>query len=135
MRWLFLFLMLVTSAVAAQPDFAPGQEWSLKNSTMKVVIGRIDTLADGKAAVSISVFDVPSPPNYPVDHPTMSMGHVPMDRDALAASVDSLLATGVAPDTAFEEGYKIWKDANGGVFTLTVQDIVAGLLKMPPPHD
>jgi hypothetical protein len=49
---------------------------------------------------------------------------MPFDKTALAGSVDKLLATGVSPDPGFENGYKQWRDAKGGIFTISVEKVI-----------
>ena len=108
------------------PDFAPGQEWSIKSSfptTAKVVIGRVETFGN-KVCVSISVIDVPIPQGAPGAGGATQIAHMPFDEVALAASVDSLVATGVPPSSQFESGYKQWQDAKGGVFTISVEKAI-----------
>jgi len=46
---------------------------------------------------------------------------MPFEESAFAAAVDRLLITGVSPAPNFESGYQNWKDAKGGVFTVSVE--------------
>jgi hypothetical protein len=114
------------AALAQPPDLAVGQEWSVKGTTAKAVIGRIEPYGGGKTAVSISLLDVPT------DHGPILMAHAPFDKPALVASLDQLLATGVTLPSAFEQGYQTWKSANGGVFTLSVAQVIALVLQSLP---
>jgi len=100
-------------ANASPPDLAVGQEWSAKDTAAKVVIGRIETVG-GAEVVSVSLLDVPTPKG------PAAFGHAPFEKSALVASLDQLLATGVAPGDAFEAGYQQWKSAHGGYFTVSV---------------
>lgn len=128
MRWLAVVAvaaLVFNASASAQPaDFAPGQEWSVKDSTMKVIIGQVEPFS-GKTAVSVAIVDVPVPDDFPGAKGTMAVGHMPFDKDTLAASVDQLVATGVPVPAGFEIGYKQWKDAHGGVFTISVAQAVA----------
>lgn len=54
---------------------------------------------------------------------------MPFERAALAASVDRLIGTGAAPDPEFENGYRQWKDAEGGVFTIGVPEAIEAALQ------
>ncbi len=132
MKWLAAVALAVLSvcrSASGQPaDFAPGQEWSVKASTIKVIIGRVEPFAD-KTAVSVAIVDVPVPDGFPGAKGTMAVGHMPFDKDTLAASVDQLVATGVPVPAGFETGYKQWKDAHGGVFTISVTQAVAVLFQ------
>ena len=49
------------SSDANTPTFEPGQEWTIKDSGMTIVIGVVEPYAKG-TAISVSVFDVPCPP-------------------------------------------------------------------------
>jgi hypothetical protein len=122
----FLALPIVVAwpfaSLAADPDLAVGQEWSVKDTTAKVVIGRIETLGRFDV-VSVSILDVPT------DRGPTAFAHAPFEKSALAASLDRLFATGVATDPNFEQGYQQWKSANGGVFTLSVAKAIAVTLQ------
>jgi hypothetical protein len=131
---LLAFLMIASVAFAGRtetmsglaPDFAPGQEWSIKSAaptTAKVVIARVEPWRE-TVAVHISIVDVPVPQGATGVGGTTVITHMPFDRSALAASVDRLLATGVAPPSGFEGGYKHWQDAKGGIFTVSVEKAI-----------
>jgi hypothetical protein len=111
--------VLARADPSAKPALAVGQEWSAKDTPAKVVIGRIEDLGDGHIAVSVSLVEVPT------DHGPRALAHLPFDQAALVASLDQLLATGVALDPEFEQGYQQWKRANGGVFTIPVAQVAA----------
>ena len=101
--------------------FAVGQKWTVKNSGMTIVIGRIDPFPGGETAVYVSVFGVPCPPN--MGRTTTDMGHAPFDGDALAKSVDKLTATNAHVADQFEAGYANWQQAKGGIFTVPVSEL------------
>ncbi len=118
------------SWAAPAPEIAAGQEWSVKadpTSAIKVVIGRIEPWG-AKMAVHVSLLNVPVPPcgSRPL---TMTVGHMPFDRDALARSVDALLDSNVAPAKDFEAGYQQWKSARGGIFSISVSDAASLVAK------
>jgi hypothetical protein len=127
-------LALPRAAVAQTRDLAVGQEWSVKDTAAKVVIGRIETLGRFQV-VSVSILDVPT------DRRPTTVGHAPFEKAALTASLDQLLATGVATDPNFEPGYQEWKSAKGGMFTLSVAQAIPltlqtngrGAPPAPPP--
>jgi hypothetical protein len=117
---------------APSPDFAPGQEWSIRSTaptTAKVIIGRVESWSGDRIAVSISVIDVPTPQGG-----VTVISHMPFDKAALAGSVDKLLATGVSPDPGFEGGYKQWRDAKGGIFTISVEKAIELAFQAIPPQ-
>ncbi len=114
--------------LAAQtgPAFAAGQIWSIKSTsptTAKVVIDRIEPWHQ-KVVVHVSLIDVPIPQGAPGTGGTTVIGHMPFEESALAASVDRLLGTGASPPSSFENGYKNWQDAMGGVFTISVEKAI-----------
>ena len=103
-----------------QPALAPGQAWSIKSeipTSTKVVIGRIEPLQH-HVVVHVSIIDIPN-----MDKLT-AIDHMPFDQPSLATSLDQLLGTGAAPAPNFETGYKQWRDANGGFFTISVSEAI-----------
>jgi hypothetical protein len=119
-------------ANALDPDFAPGQVWSIKSpvpTTAKVVIGLIEPWHD-KIAVHVRVIDIPAPASdLPVRELT-TIDHVPFEKSALMASVDQLLATGVSPTPEFKHGYDSWRNAgNAGIFEIGVSQAIAIFLE------
>jgi hypothetical protein len=108
------------------PDFASGQEWSIKSAsptTAKVIIGRVEPWRD-KVSVNVSIVDIPIPKGVAGTGGVTQIEHIPFDKTALAASVDRLLATGVSPSPGFENGYKQWQHAKGGIFTISVEKAI-----------
>lgn len=57
------------------------------------------------------------------DSDVTEIQHAPFTREALDKSVVKLLRTGEPPD--FQWGYRNWLSHCGGVYTLTVADVVA----------
>src|ERR1700749_4126663 len=108
-------LLLITCARAKQttlptPDFVPGQEWSIKSSvptTPKVIIGRLEKWRN-KVCVHVSIIDIRLSKGPSGVGGVTQIEHIPFDKTALATSVDTLLATGVATPPNFENGYKQW---------------------------
>jgi hypothetical protein len=120
-------LLLVPSlsawtAAHAQRTFASGQIWSIKAvppTSAKVVIGRVESF-NGSIVVHVSIVDVPVPSGLPNAGGTMTIGHMPFDQAALAASVDQLVGVKAATAPDFEGGYQNWQAAKGGIFTVSV---------------
>jgi hypothetical protein len=128
----FVILLLTIQIVRAEtpaarpPDFAPGQVWSIKSSlptNAKVVIGRVEAWRNN-VAVHVSVIDVQIPQDLAGAGHTATVGHLPFEETALAASLDQLLATGASTTPDFERGYQQWKSDNGGIFTIGVAEVV-----------
>jgi hypothetical protein len=118
-----LFLLAMTSASDSnkEQDFTAGQEWSIKctpPTTAKVVIGRVEPWMN-KIAVHVSIVDLPLSLETGAFQ-ISQIAHAPFEKSALAASVDKLVATGVAPSQDFEAGYRQWKEHNGGIYTVSV---------------
>ena len=125
---IFVFAMARSNVVAATivPDFAPGQEWSIKSTsptTAKIIIGRVERWGD-KLCVNVSIVDIPIPQGMRGAGGVTEIAHIPFDKAALTASVDKLFAIGVAPSSNFESGYKQWQDAKGGIFTISVEKAI-----------
>jgi hypothetical protein len=122
------------NADAARPPLVVGQVWSVKaepSTSAKVVIDRIEEYG-GHTAVHVSLIDVPVPPGLVIRQPTMSLPHLPFDAEALAGSLDKLVATGASPVEHFEEGYAQWKAAKGGIFTISVPQAIEIVFKSVP---
>ncbi len=125
-----LFASNATIAAAQAADtaaFQPGQMWTVKNSDIRIVIGRVEPFVKGKTADSISVFTVPCPPEAGCK--TTVVAHAPFDAEALADSVDKLASTNAQTAPQFDQGYANWKQAKGGVFTVPVSKLPELLFK------
>jgi hypothetical protein len=124
-------LLWMPVAFAETPPFEVGQVWSL-NAPMapsaRVRIGRIENDGD---VIHISLWGQPVPEGLSLASP-LTMSHLPISREALAASVTSVVTEPPPADLQFEEGYGIWRDDRGGVFTLTVSEIVDAILQTVP---
>jgi hypothetical protein len=72
-----------------------------------------DCALEGQIAIHISIVDIPAPQEAGAFH-NSQIAHAPFEKSAFAASIDSLVATGVAPPRNFEAGYKQWREHNGG---------------------
>lgn len=108
--------------------FAVGQRWAYDtrpedpNSTL--VVGKIEEHPEIGRIVHISLLDLNiRSPRAPSGF-THSVGHMPMAESALRASVTSLAGSG-QPAEHFDEGYEMWRDAEGGAFSITVREAVA----------
>lgn len=135
MRRLLSLSLLVLAVAIVSPErvgaqdqaaFAPGQVWSIRSAISvptRVVIGRIETLPTG-VAVHVSLLDVVIPNGAPGAGGTTRIAHVPFDETALRASVDKLVGVGAEVLPAFETGYQQWRDDKGGIFTVTVSEVI-----------
>ncbi len=118
-------------AAATDTPFAVGQVWTLKGDayeTTRVEIGKTEIWDDGKPIVHITVFNAPvtDDANTVVAHTTV--GHMPYAEDALRRSVGTLVESNASPYPDFAGGYDMWKQAKGGVFTVTVQQAITAVI-------
>jgi hypothetical protein len=129
--WLFFSGPFARPALSEEVTFAPHQVWSVKSdppTPTKVIIGRVEPWHD-KIVVHVSLVDIPVPEDMQLPIELMSLGHAPFDAEALAGSVDQLLADDATIDPSFDEGYEMWKEANGGVYTLSITQAVDALFQ------
>jgi hypothetical protein len=116
----------VASLVAPEVDddstFKVGERWAYETrpgeETSTFVVGRIDESPDGRI-VHVWVDDVRFGPS-----PQTHIPHAPMSEDAVARSGTNRLETGIRATERFETGYQTWKDDRGGVFTITIAELV-----------
>ena len=117
---------LASPARAQEPAFAAGQIWSLAapmNPQARIRIGRIE---DDGETVHISLWGVPAriPEDSDAIASSLVAGHLPITKTALRASVAAQVSEEAPADLGFEDGYRTWRDAHGGVFTISVSEIV-----------
>ncbi len=111
-------------------EFEVGQIWTLippSSPDARIRIGRIE---DNGATLHISLWGVPAP--VAIAHivgPTLIAGHLPVAAASLRASIDRIVDEAAPPELDFEQGYRTWREANGGAFTLTVPEIVDVLVQ------
>jgi len=125
-----ILLTLLAALPARAADavaFKVGQMWTIKNSAIRIVIGRIEPFLPNKTAIHVSVLDVPCP--RAAGCTTTVVAHAPFDEAALAASVDQKVSDSAPVADAFESGYAQWKTAKGGVFTIPVSELPNLLFK------
>ena len=122
-----LLLVVALPAGAADPrDFAPGQLWSVKpgaGTTMRIIVGRVEPLGE-RTVAHVSVIDIAGFPDVPGLGKFDGIGHMPFDAEALARSVDRLLASDASPASDFAIGYATWRAEAGGVYTVSVPQAV-----------
>jgi hypothetical protein len=122
-----LSAIVAVGATQSQPDLAEGQEWSIKSAsptTAKIVIDRIESWKN-QTVIHVSIIDIPASSSELGANHVTRIDHIPFEQTALAASVDKLLSTGIAPPPNFEIGYKQWKENNGGIYTISVMQVLA----------
>lgn len=115
--------------------FAPGQVWRYQNRLQEpestVTICKLETSGD-KSVVHVSLS------NLQLKNPQTATGfqeempHLPMDEATLRACVVELIEENASlPD--YEAGYNQWKEAQGGVWTLPLAEIIDAIEATIPP--
>lgn len=129
-----VFWMSLSAAMpsaAQSPAFAVGQTWTLSGAaypTVRVVIDKLETW-HGKPIAHITLLEVPVPAAGNRAAGTTTFQHLPFAEDALRQSVGVLVDAHGEAYAGYRGGYDDWKAANGGVFTISVQDCVTTLLQ------
>jgi hypothetical protein len=120
-------LAAVGSPGQRAPDFAVGQVWDYTSrpgeASSTVTVLRIDRPEGQPAIVHVAIMGLHvKNPHAPTGF-SSDIKHVPMSEVALRSSVTKLVRTNSQlPD--YEAGYAQWKQARGGVFTVSVADAV-----------
>lgn len=138
MRILTIVLAAMTGLFASAqaqdraPALAVGQEYSIHGEgleSVRVVIGRLETIEGLGPVVHISVSGIPA--EY---LPAGVVGHLPYRADALLDSLDQLTGRGtVQPE--FGNGIAHWRNAQGGVFSGSLAEIITVLIPSTLPPD
>lgn len=132
MRYVLIALLTLFSGMAAADEpaeLAEGQVWTLEDpeyTTVRVVIGRIEPFIGGGTAVHISLLGLPPSAGIAGGR----MPHLPFDHAALRASLGELVGEDQDPHPVFEEGYGIWAEDEGGVFTISVGELIEIIPRM-----
>jgi hypothetical protein len=113
--------------MASSVDFAPSQEWQYKTRSADInsslVIGGLETHEKMGDIVHIAI------KNVRVANPDADGGfsthisHIPISPPALRASVINMVNSDTEAD-GITEGIAAWREANGGVFTISVAEVV-----------
>lgn len=120
--------------IAAVPPtpapFVVGERYACESRrpdrSLSVGIGRRDVVA-GHAVVSVTIF-IAGATAVP------EIGHAPFAEDMLRASCHTRTAARAPLSFGFEEGYRTWRKAKGGWFTVRVEEAVDHVLSMLPPR-
>ncbi|MCD2186638.1 hypothetical protein [Actinomycetospora soli] len=107
-------------------DVHDGQVWSYRtrpgeeHSRLRVLLTDSDPVLGH--IVHVSVRDVVIPNSWSDSGYTTWITHVPLSQEAFERSAIDLLGTD--PGEPDLEGYRTWRDENGGVFTLSLAEVV-----------
>jgi hypothetical protein len=118
-----IVLFAAPHAFAQTPDFAVGQVWSLNAPMDPAARVRVGAVEDNGQTAHISLWGQPVGDAGLLNSP-LTAGHLPISTEALGRSVDVLVNEPPPPDLMFDEGYQHWREAQGGVFMITVHEIV-----------
>ena len=115
-----LVLLGITGAHAQTSDIREGQVWTFKNSSAaaRLVVQKIEPYGQGLQVVHVSIYGLPQTGTF-----AGTVSHLPFNRKALEASLDKITNDKPRADLGFAEGYQEWKNAQGGVFTITVAEV------------
>ena len=114
---------------APQSRFKAGQRWRYRTRAVEpgstLVVCRVETVAE-ETVVHISLNDVRVRVSDAPDYFSPVIGHMPVAESALEASVVELVEEN-APLPDFEAGYRQWKNARGGFWTMPVAQCVEAM--------
>ena len=110
---------------AQQSKYEPGQEYSFRarpqDPAPRFVVLQVEARPELGTIVHVAVSGVRiENPSAPAGY-SERVGHSPITAVALDRSDVKLERVGV-PLPDFAEGYRMWRDANGGVFTVTLSE-------------
>lgn len=135
-RLMSMFLLAIAGLIFATPAgavTAVSEQTYVINSGQYaghlIWVDRIERSNDGREIVHIAVdgkFEV-NVPGHGKFYLTV-IGHSPVDREAFENSDLSLSNTEWNSSASVAEGYETWKDDEGGVWTLTVSDVIAATI-------
>jgi hypothetical protein len=118
---------LASSALAGEIALKEGDCWTYSarpgEEASFLVIRKIEIIPKIGEVVHISIFNLkiknPSAPNGFTDQ----AGHVPIAGANLRSSLKEKVKRTI-PDVDWREGYRMWQEAKGGVFTKSVSECV-----------
>ena len=84
---------------------------------LHVTIGKIESFGSVGPVVSVTLY------NTAPGSPLPGLAHAPIDAKVLVASCPSVERQTLPLSPNFEGGYAEWRKANGGVFTISVDQI------------
>lgn len=121
---LFSVMMALVGAAPLRLEYAEGQVWEYQTRASDagslIKIQQIETLPDekGKKIYHISMIGL----HFRHKEVAGIIVHMPVSRETLDASVTRLSSSAASfPDST--DGIKAWRDAKGGVFTISLAEI------------
>ncbi len=105
---------------ASAAELAVGQTRACQSGPEKqlyVTVGAIDYYGEGRAAVSVSIFNKAPNARYP------RIAHAPLDADTLTASCPTVVDQPIALAPGYEHAYQRWRADPVSAFTLSIEQI------------
>jgi hypothetical protein len=125
---LLALIGFASSAVAAEVALKEGQCWTYAarpgEEDSFLVIRKIETLPKLGEVIHISVFGLKIKSPSALKGYTDQAGHLPISGASLRGSLKEKIQKKI-PDVNWQEGYQMWLEAKGGVFTKPVSDCVS----------
>ena len=140
MRALFVaFLALVAAfpALAQERAYEEGQVWSYEAENVgddgALIIQRIERAED--TPFDFDIYHVSMFVDVPLgDMEQLVVGHLPVSRETLDSAVREPSERDMSEFADWEAGYREWKNAEGGVFTIPMTEIIDILVDMMAQH-
>ncbi len=137
--WLAALLLLVAcgrdggrpAQQKATHELSVGQVWNYQTREVDqgstLTICKLEELPKVGTVVHVSLSGLHLKNSRAPGGYTGEVPHAPFTRDAIERSLTTLQGQG-SPPKGFEAGYRAWKEARGGVFSVPVAE-VAGLIE------
>jgi hypothetical protein len=113
------------TVAVSDEKFVPGQVWTFKSRDFepdaRLTVLKVESMPKVGVIVHVRLDGIRLRNCSGGPEPT-NIGHAPFTRDAIERSVGALIRTGAVP--SFENGYDDWKKHCGGVYTISVKEMV-----------
>ncbi len=124
-------------ASAVSSAISPRQVWKYRSrpgeESSRIIVGKIEEV-NGSMVIHVKLIGVKiRSPQAPSEF-ISELAHIPISEESFRASIIEVVH-GPADLENFEEGYSLWKEQRGGVFTISAREIVdmtENAMKNPP---
>lgn len=122
---MFNAILTALALVVSQPtltDLEDGQVWTMNApgyTQTLITIGPRQTDLSGFTVAHIAISNLPAPPSGHAPE----IGHLPVDADQVLAALGEQVSDGASLES-IRYGMAIWEEDNGGVFTISVPEII-----------
>ena len=133
----FLAFLLALPAHAQDRTYEEGQVWAYEvenaGDENALIIQRIERAED--TPFDFDIFHVSMFVDIPMgDMEVLEVGHIPLSRQTLDSGVIAPSDRDMSTFSNWEEGYREWKSAQGGVFTIPMTEVVDMLVEIMSQH-